>query len=91
VLSETYTLLRMRLGLRAVEVFISLLAERRDLSIEWIEADRHSAALRLLLGRRDKRWSHVDCTSFVLMHQLGVRDAFAFDQNFVQAGFRMHP
>jgi uncharacterized protein len=35
------------------------------------------------------RLSVVDATSFVLMHRLKIRRAFAFDQHFAQAGFRV--
>jgi len=39
----------------------------------------------------DKRWSFTDCTSFVLMENLGIRKAVTFDANFRQAGFATFP
>ena len=38
-------------------------------------------------SRLDQSWSLVDCSSFVLMEELGIRDALAHDVDFVQAGF----
>lgn len=39
--------------------------------------------------RRLVRLSAVDATSFSLMRRLRIRSAFAFDQHFAQAGFRV--
>jgi hypothetical protein len=33
----------------------------------------------------------MNCTSFVLMENLGLRKALAFDRNFAEAGFAMIP
>ena len=38
-------------------------------------------------SRLDQTWSLVDCSSFVLMEERGIRDALAHDVDFVQAGF----
>ena len=38
-------------------------------------------------SRLDQSWSLVDCSSFVLMEERGIRDALAYDIDFVQAGF----
>ena len=35
----------------------------------------------------DKDWSLVDAVSFVIMRQLGLREAFTSDHHFSQAGF----
>lgn len=40
------------------------------------------------LRRHDEReYSFVDATSFMVMKDLGIRDAFAFDGDFTAAGF----
>jgi predicted nucleic acid-binding protein len=44
-----------------------------------------------MLRHQDKRWSFTDCVSFAVMWDLGIKDAFTFDHNFTQAGFRIHP
>jgi uncharacterized protein len=36
----------------------------------------------------DKQWSLTDCCSFLIMNELGITDALAYDKHFEQAGFR---
>ncbi len=45
-------------------------------------------AVRLYLDRPDKRWSLTDCTSFVVMKRLRLREALTGDRHFAEAGFR---
>ncbi|MGH7960890.1 MAG: type II toxin-antitoxin system VapC family toxin [Candidatus Binatia bacterium] len=40
---------------------------------------------------QDKDYSLTDCLSFVVMERFGIETAFAFDQHFVQAGFKRRP
>ena len=47
----------------------------------------HAQAWRLLIQCRDKDWSLVDCSSFVLMQQYGITEAITTDHHFEQAGF----
>jgi predicted nucleic acid-binding protein len=44
--------------------------------------------LDLFQRHPDKHWSLVDCTSFVLMRRLRLRDALTADRHFEQAGFK---
>lgn len=44
-------------------------------------------ALELYEKVSDKTWGLVDCASFTVMEQLGVRDALTSDRHFHQAGF----
>lgn len=44
--------------------------------------------MELFESRTDKDWGLVDCTSFVIMTEQRINDAFTEDQHFVQAGFR---
>ena len=45
------------------------------------------AAFAMFKSRLDKRWSFVDCTSFVIMRELGITDALTYDEDFRQAGY----
>ena len=40
---------------------------------------------------RDKDFSFTDCTSFILMRELKLREALTTDHHFVQAGFAIKP
>jgi hypothetical protein len=61
--------------------------------IEWVDVDRAlwSAAWDIFVRYDDKTFSFTDCTSFAIMRQRTLRDAFAFDQHFAQMGFRLWP
>jgi uncharacterized protein len=91
VLDETFTLLRMRLGLHPVRSLRDLIAASSSLQIVRVSDRDFDHALELMLAHDDQRWSLTDCTSFVLMRELEVRNAFTFDRNFSEAGFRVLP
>jgi predicted nucleic acid-binding protein len=55
--------------------------------LEWIGPDRFHGAATLFEKHADKEWSFTDCVSFVVMRELGIRDAFTTDHHFEQAGF----
>ena len=45
-------------------------------------------ALMLYAERSDKTWGLVDCASFVIMEEEGIKEAFTTDRHFEQAGFK---
>lgn len=45
-------------------------------------AEEEQASFEYLAKHRDKQYSFVDCLSFVVMENLGVREAFAVDRHF---------
>ena len=87
VLGESYTLIRMLLGHDAATGFIHSLNRSRKVEILFTPQELEKKAYRLLERYRDQRFSFVDATSFVWMKQLRIREAFAFDQHFLAAGF----
>ncbi len=48
---------------------------------------RFHAAMDRYTTRSDQSWGLVDCSSFIVMEDMGIRDALAHDLDFVQAGF----
>jgi predicted nucleic acid-binding protein len=56
-----------------------------------VDENLFRAAFAYLQQRADKRYSLTDCVSFVVMRQLGIREALAFDAHFEQAGFARLP
>ncbi len=91
ILDEAITLLRVRKGAEPSFRFADKVLRSRSVSIVWIDSFIFKEALKLLKERPDKKWSFTDCTSFVIMNQLNVNEALAFDQNFEQAGFTRLP
>ena len=55
-----------------------------------VPANTHSfwSAVELYEQYLGQRWSLIDCTSFVIMKDLGIQDALAHDRDFAAAGFR---
>jgi hypothetical protein len=60
-----------------------------DSNVEILPADDSwfRRGIELYQQRPDKKWSLTDCISFLVMEQLGVRDALTGDRHFAQAGF----
>lgn len=89
VISETYTLLRGRLGSRAALIFLD--QARRDPFIRRVQVPEEweHEAEQLLAQYHDQRFSYVDATSFVTMRHLGLWEALTFDSDFVIAGFTL--
>ncbi len=71
---------------RAVQVVRSL---QHDPAVEIVSqtAQQFEAALTFYAQRQDKRWSLVDCASFLIMQERGITEALAYDEHFQQAGF----
>jgi uncharacterized protein len=91
VMSETVTIVRRRLGLPKAVELASAVRIGKEVGLFWVEPVHHQEALDLMAAHADKEWSVTDCVSFVMMRSLGLRDAFTFDRDFVQAGFIAHP
>jgi predicted nucleic acid-binding protein len=89
VMHETVALLQSRIGVGAIRVFQESVAPVLETS--WVDRRLHERAMAALLasGRRDV--SLTDWTSFVLMRDLRIETAFAFDEDFRTEGFRTIP
>jgi predicted nucleic acid-binding protein len=91
VLDEVVTFFNSRgRHAKAVEIGEGLLASP---SVEFVHVDQalFQASWSYFCERPDKRFSLTDCVSFVLMEQLGIRSALAFDAHFARAGFSTLP
>lgn len=91
ILDETVTLLARRAGAQfAAERARAMLASER-LTVVRPTPDDELAALELLEKFEDHELSFTDCVSFVTMRARGLRQAFAFDRHFREAGFDLWP
>ncbi len=92
VLDETYTLLRRRRnGLRMAIAFHDLVNSSKVIEIASVDESLSKEAWRIFVRYEDKVMSFTDCTSFALMRQRKLLEAFSFDDDFQRAGFVMQP
>ncbi len=89
VLVETFALLQSRLGFAAVRAFQEDIIPVLD--VEFVTADVHRLGIAALLTSSRRNLSLVDCVSFEVIRELGVRAAFTFDTHFRQQGFSVTP
>lgn len=61
-----------------------------NLRIEWVEKAIFKTATKIFRRfNKDKQWPFTDCTSYVVMKELGIKTAFTFDEHFRQMGFKI--
>jgi predicted nucleic acid-binding protein len=87
VVVESFSLIQHRLGLQAVREFHEDMLPL--INIEWIDKAVHEAGISALLTASRKKLSLVDCVSFEVMRNLGIRKVFAFDPHFEEQGFEV--
>jgi predicted nucleic acid-binding protein len=85
VVVECCALTQRRLGLPALRALQDEILPM--MTIHWIDKAAHTTAVNALLVANRSKLSLVDCSSFVVMRQLGLQSAFAFDRHFDQEGF----
>lgn len=86
VLLETIALLQRRFGLPIVHIFQKRI--RPMLNIEWVEGQLHEAGIQSVLTLNRRQVSLVDCTSFIVCRNLQIEMVFAYDNHFLEQGFR---
>ena len=91
VVAETLTLIRVRLSLAAAEAWWAQVEGSSRVRHEAIDALRADKARSLMFRHRDKDYSFTDCTSFVVMKELRLKDALTTDRHFRQMGFHTLP
>ncbi|MFE4105047.1 type II toxin-antitoxin system VapC family toxin [Almyronema epifaneia] len=89
VIAELVALLQSPLRVQRSQIFtiIDTIKTTPYLDVIHIGADIDAAAWQLCKSRLDKKWSLVDCASFVLMQQHDIQAALTTDHHFEQAGF----
>lgn len=89
VLVESFALLQHRLGLEAARAFQEDIMPL--INIEWVDAGTHKSGTSALLAASRRKLSLVDCVSFEVMRNLGIKTVFAFDPDFAEQGFHCIP
>ena len=86
VLVESIALLQARLGLAAA---MKLASDATAFVIEWVDDELHASGIHEWQRSRKRQVSLVDHISFLVMRRRHVAAAFAFDPDFISAGFRL--
>ena len=89
IVDEACTLAKVRAGSDAALRLLDVVERSRAIDMFWIGVEHFEAAKALFRRRADHDYSFTDCTSFVVMDKLRIRDALTSDHHFVEAGFRI--
>ena len=89
ILLECASLMQRRQGFEAARDF--LVQAMKLLDVVWIEKPQHEHAVTLWSKSGRRALSLVDCASFWVMREQGLRHAVAFDTHFQEAGFEILP
>lgn len=81
VVAETITLTRKIGHAKAARLGEELYGEKLA-RIHWASPDEERAAFAYFKRYHDQTYSFVDCLSFVVMEELGIREALAVDSDF---------
>ncbi len=90
IIFETLTFLNASLKRNdLVKIFIDFVYSKDNIDIIEVNTDIKSAALGLMLKFDDKFFSFTDCTSFAIMNDYSIKNAYSFDNHFKQMGFKI--
>jgi len=87
VLPESTTLAGARGGRHVALKMLDLVDQSVGIRVEWMQPSRFDAARAFYRRHDDHAYSFVDCASFVVMRECGLRQALTTDRHFVEAGF----
>ena len=88
VIDESCTLAKIRAGGDAALRLLEIVERSRAFQICWIGVEYFDAVKAFFRRHIDHGYSFTDCASFVVMSELGIRDALTTDRHFAEAGFR---
>ncbi len=89
IIAELVALLQSPLRIPRNTIFqvVDSVRQSECIQVIHVSPDIDATSWQLCKARPDKAWSLVDCTSFVVMQQLGIQETLTTDQHFEQAGF----
>ncbi|MCX5814133.1 MAG: type II toxin-antitoxin system VapC family toxin [Proteobacteria bacterium] len=87
ILDEMLTLLKIRANSDVALIAANAIMQSQSTEVIWVKEKLFMGALKLFKKYSDQRFSFTDCTSFEVMKASSIKKAFAFDSDFVKAGF----
>ena len=91
VLDETLTLVRARAGHALAVHAGDTLRDPSLVELLRVFPEDEENAWSLFVKHKDQDFSYTDCTSFSVMHRLGLETVLSTDHHFQQAGFHREP
>ena len=88
VLDEAATLLLARGLDHIVESMFEAVLQSKACKVVWMDAELFYRTKVFFLKHKDHPWSFTDCSSFLVMKDLGLHEALTKDKHFIQAGFK---
>lgn len=88
VVDEACTLAKARAGSYGAQKLLELCERSQAFRLVWVGPERFEAAKAFFRKHADHDYSFTDCTSFVVMRELGLREALTTDGHFAEAGFQ---
>lgn len=86
-IAETITILSQRISKEIAINFKEL--DVPTLEVIWVNEMIEAAAFDIFKKIKSKNVSFIDCTSFALMRELGIKTVFTFDRDFKKQGFSL--
>jgi uncharacterized protein len=87
IVAETVNLGNARGGSLVANRVLDLVEQSAGIRLEWIGPDRFDTAKTFFRKHSDHSYSFTDCTSFVVMRELRLKEALTTDRHFREAGF----
>lgn len=87
VVDEALTLTKVRTNAVIATALLDRIERSGAISIEFVGPDRFARAKTSFRTHADHGYSFTDCTSFIIMRELGISDALTTDRHFEAAGF----
>ena len=91
VCSETLTVMRFRLGINIAEKWWEQIGRSSRVQIETLDPIQIEKSRLMFFRYKDKDFSFIDCTSFIIMKELKITCALTLDDHFRQMGFEIRP
>jgi len=89
VIDETVTTIRMSSNHRQSLIALEAIMDSQMTSIVYVNPDYFLKTTQLYQKYKDQPYSFTDISSFVVCHDLRVKNVFSFDSHFRIAGFNL--
>ena len=88
VLDEALTLTKARTNAIVALALLERIEQSDAIELEMVSVSRFELAKSFFRKHADHGYSFTDCTSFVLIRELRIKDVLTTDRHFIEAGFR---